>query len=187
MREIEVKLQFPDKTINEVLAELTDIRWSDPVAQEDSVYVAQERLGHKVKPGDRICRLRKETKGNKTELTWTMKVQQQSSLDSEEHETTIGDLEAPAAMLRQFGFTDFVHVYKQRRKAVASPYNLCLDYVHHLGVFIEIEYLTNEDVDSTEIQEKMYDWARAQGLGNYVVNTTPYDTQIHEYEKSKEV
>ncbi len=66
----------------------------------------------------------------------------------------IEDANEIAHMLERLGYAHGVPIKKTRQIAKYNQLEICIDEVDGLGIFIEVEQLTNDDVDGDEIQKK---------------------------------
>lgn len=93
----------------------------------------------------------------------------------------MSDADAAEEFLEKLGLVRKVVVRKKRAEARVANYNVCLDEVDFLGVFIELESLVPDvqDVDIDSVQSEMTLFLGQIGLQGEMTNV-PYDTQILE-------
>lgn len=60
---------------------------------------------------------------------------------------------------------------------------ICLDEVEELGSFVELERLTNEDVDPVKVSEELYQKLESLGLSRDDEEKRGYDTQLYQLHK----
>ena len=183
MYEIEVKVQFPNQTLDEIQQNLTEkiAHWSKPKIQNDTVFLNKNKTNYTITEGDKVFRIREEFfvgQEKATTKTLTLKIQQAQKLVSIEHETEFADTQSMTTILENLELQKFVVVNKKRSMAKYENYNLCLDEVQDLGVFLEVELLSKKEIDFDIAQAQIIEFIKTLDLPNFVVNMTPYDTQI---------
>ena len=183
MYEIEVKFQFPNQTLEEIKQKLSlkIFSWSKPKVQNDTVFLSKNKTSYKIVEGDKIFRIRQEFfDGEQQGITsiLALKIQQAQKLVSQEYETEFADVNQMTSILESLELVKFVNVIKKRSKAKFENYNLCLDEVQDLGVFLEVELLSEKQIDFDVAQVQIVEFVKTLDLPDFVVNMTPYDTQI---------
>ena len=183
MYEIEVKFQFPNQTLEEIKQKLSlkIVDWSKPKVQNDTVFLSKNKTSYKIVEGDKIFRIRQEFfDGEQQGITsiLALKIQQAQKLVSQEYETEFADVNQMTSILESLELVKFVNVIKKRSKAKFENYNLCLDEVQDLGVFLEVELLSEKQIDFDVAQVQIVEFVKTLDLPDFVVNMTPYDTQI---------
>lgn len=182
MYEIEIKFKFKSKNVAEAEERLKslNLKWNLPITQKDRIFLSKTMKEYKIVEGTQILRIREEIKNEVClKKVLTMKIQQENALESREFESKIDDTEQIKSIIEELGFNEFVCVEKTRKKSQFNQYNLCLDEVKGLGVFLEIEFLSQEKVNALEIQQEMINWVRTLELGDFEISKIPYDTQIY--------
>lgn len=182
MYEIEIKFKFKSKNVAEAEERLKslNLKWNLPITQKDRIFLSKTMKEYKIVEGTQILRIREEIKNEVClKKVLTMKIQQKNALESREFESKIDDTEQIKSIIEELGFNEFVCVEKTRKKSQFNQYNLCLDEVKGLGVFLEIEFLSQEKVNALEIQQEMINWVRTLELGDFEISKIPYDTQIY--------
>jgi len=158
MREIEVKAKVANKqTLLDAIAQ-AGVQLSTPIKQHDVVY-GQQGIGDNA-PGSIWLRIRTE---NDTQAIFTLKQQYDGGLDSIEHETEVANAAELEAIIAILGFGLYSDLIKTRQKAKYNDIEICVDDVEGLGVFIEAEYLADEDADRDPIVAKL--WAELEKFG----------------------
>jgi len=159
-REIEVKISIGDsieKAI-EILSE-KGIVLGGRVIQEDTVFCNYHGDYRVYEPGTIYMRLRKQN----GEYIFTAKQPQTTNLDCIEYETKVENPEAIRGILELSGYHEVITIKKERRKAKHNSYEICLDNVEGLDVFVEVEAIT-DGVDSEKTLEELYVFAQTLGL-----------------------
>jgi adenylate cyclase class 2 len=179
MREIEIKFRVPD--LAPVLQRLQELGCvlSAPITQHDTLYTqngsTKEWDGHGGKVGQSIMRVRRQDDG----AIFNLKQQRTSEMDNIETETAVADPQAMDRILKAIGYEPKVEVKKTRQKCKYQDYEICVDTVEHLGTFVEIEKLTEDDeADPVQIREQIFETAQELGLARAGEETLGYDTQM---------
>jgi len=143
MREIEVKAKISDFSV--IIKQLEDLgcKFTDPIIQKDRIFL-EKGLGFKdIKPGIRVLRIRGEN--NKTILN--LKIHVKDELDCIEKEIIVNDSKEMLEIIEKIGYHEVARVNKKRIKCNYHDYEICLDEVENLGVFIEVEKKSDKDVE----------------------------------------
>jgi len=183
MHEIEIKIRTKDPRalVDQLVARGCAL--SEPVRQEDTIY---SRAGdaspwERLQEGDIILRIRRDNKG----ALFTLKQQCTNELDNIEYETRVEDPDTLHQALLLMGFVPMVEVKKVRRTSKLDGDEICLDEVEELGSFVELERLTNEDVDAAEVAEELYKKLESLGLSRRDEEKRGYDTQMYQLRRKK--
>ncbi len=147
MKEIEVKAHLKNK--DQVLEKLTVLGCvlSEPVRQIDTVYtrIPAQTVEEYMK-NDHFVRIREKSDGR---FIFTVKKPlSKQVLTKAEHETEIKDAKELEQALFLMGYQIANKVIKVRRTAHCGEFEICIDEVEKLGSFIEIEKMSNGDVDA---------------------------------------
>lgn len=160
---IEVESKFKvlgDITQSDLLAVLKD-QFIAPISskrQIDTVFLLPEQVDVPIVPGSKIMRVRDVLNPETGELQrslMTLKVEGQAKLVSDEYEFVVSDGNAARQMLTALGWQEIVTVDKVRLESKTEDYTICIDEVAGLGLFIELEVLTEDSVDVKNIQQQM--------------------------------
>ena len=183
MIEIESKFKISDDiTRDELLAILKDqlIAQISSKRQIDTVFLLPEQVDAPIVPGSKIMRVRDvlnpET-GKLQRSLMTLKVEGQAKLVSDEYEFAVDDGNAARQMLTALGWQEIVTVDKVRLESKTEDYTICIDEVAMLGLFIELEVLTEDSVDVKNIQQQMYNFLKNLNIDGELWKI-PYDTSI---------
>ena len=153
--------------------------------QIDTVFLLPEQVNSPIIPGSKIMRVRDVLDPETGELQkslLTLKVKGEVTMTSQEYEFAVENGEAARQMLEAMGWQNVVTVDKVRSESATEKYNVCVDEVAGLGLFIELEILADDAVRASEIQAKMHDFLRDLGLDGEIWRV-PYDTSLREAEK----
>jgi len=140
-RETEIKIRL-DQDIDQILNLLKEkgIHFSEPIRQNDIIFVREPNQFPDVPLGEPVVRIR-EQDGN---YILTLKKGIENELDTLELEVQVSDERQMANILENLGLTEVVRVDKVRRIARHNNFTFCLDSVDDLGVFLEVELISNE-------------------------------------------
>jgi predicted adenylyl cyclase CyaB len=111
-QEIEVKARVSDMQAIEEKLRALGCTISEPVIQDDTVFVDYSEAYDQMSPGKNFLRIRKSN--DKT--LFTVKQPQQGELDCFEHETEISDAEEMRQAILLMGYHEAIKIYKTRRK-----------------------------------------------------------------------
>ena len=148
--------------------------------QIDTVFLLPEQVDAPIVPGSKIMRVRDVLNPETGELQqslMTLKVEGQTKLVSDEYEFAVNDGNAARQMLTVLGWQEVVTVDKVRLESKTEDYTVCIDEVVGLGLFIELEVLTEDSVDVKNIQQQMYNFLKNLNIDGELWKI-PYDTSI---------
>ena len=189
MIEIESKFKISDDiTRDELLAILKDqlIAQISSKRQIDTVFLLPEQVDAPIVPGSKIMRVRDvlnpET-GKLQRSLMTLKVEGQAKLVSDEYEFAVDDGNAARQMLTALGWQEIVTVDKVRLESKTEDYTICIDEVAGLGLFIELEILTEDDANVKNIQQQMCNFLKNLNIDGKLWKI-PYDTSIRDLQNN---
>lgn len=182
---IEVESKFKvlgDITQSDLLAILKDqfITSISSKRQIDTVFLLPEQVDAPITPGSKIMRVRDVLNPETGELQqslMTLKVEGQTKLVSDEYEFVVDDGNAARQMLTALGWQEVVTVDKVRLESKTEDYTICIDEVAGLGLFIELEVLTEDSADVKNIQQQMCNFLKNLDIDGKLWEI-PYDTSI---------
>ena len=183
MIEVESKFKISgDMTQSDLLAILKD-QFIAPISskrQIDTVFLLPEQVDAPIVPGSKIMRVRDVLNPETGELQqslMTLKVEGQTKLVSDEYEFVVDDGNAARQMLAALGWQEVVTVDKVRLESKTKDYTICIDEVAMLGLFIELEVLTEDSADVKNIQQQMCNFLKSLDIDGKLWKI-PYDTSI---------
>mgnify|MGYP002753584511 FL=1 len=183
MIEVESKFKISgDMTQSDLLAILKD-QFIAPISskrQIDTVFLLPEQVDAPIIPGSKIMRVRDVLNPETGELQrslMTLKVEGQAKLVSNEYEFVVSDGNAARQMLTALGWQEIVTVDKARLESKTEDYTICIDEVAKLGLFIELEVLTEDSADVKNIQQQMCNFLKNLNIDGKLWKI-PYDTSI---------
>ena len=182
---IEVESKFKilgDMTQSDLLAILKGqfITSISSKRQIDTVFLLPEQVDAPIVPGSKIMRVRDVLNPETGELQqslMTLKVEGQTKLVSDEYEFVVDDGNAARQMLAVLGWQEVVTVDKVRLESKTEDYTICIDEVAGLGLFIELEVLTEDSADIKNIQQQMCNFLKNLDIDGELWKI-PYDTSI---------
>ncbi|MEN9649130.1 MAG: hypothetical protein RL094_97 [Candidatus Parcubacteria bacterium] len=170
-KEIEVKVKVDRFDICMSLLEKEGCTFSDPIEQDDMVFVNYDGDYLQFPHGANYLRIRKTKDG----AFFTLK--RGSEMDSIERETSISNPEEMRDALLFMGYHEVVQVRKIRTKTKYKQYEVCLDDVEGLGKFIELEKISDED--SALVQQELLDLLKSWGVEIKERVLNGYDTLMY--------
>ena len=183
MIEVESKFKISgDMTQSDLLAILKD-QFIAPISskrQIDTVFLLPEQVDAPIVPGSKIMRVRDVLNPETGELQqslMTLKVEGQTKLVSDEYEFAVDDGNAARQMLAALGWQKIVTVDKVRLESKTKDYTICIDEVAELGLFIELEVLTEDSAVVKNIQQQMCNFLKNLNIDGKLWKI-PYDTSI---------
>ena len=183
MIEVESKFKISgDITQSDLLAILKDqfITSISSKRQIDTVFLLPEQVDAPITPGSKIMRVRDVLNPETGELQrslMTLKVEGQTKLVSDEYEFVVNDGNVARQMLTALGWQEIVTVDKVRLESKTEDYTICIDEVAKLGLFIELEVLTEDSADVKNIQQQMCNFLKNLDIDGKLWKI-PYDTSI---------
>ena len=154
--------------------------------QIDTVFLLPEQVDAPIVPGSKIMRVRDVLNPETGELRrslMTLKVEEQTKLASDEYEFAVDDGNAARQMLTALGWQEIVTVDKVRLESKTEDYTICIDEVAGLGLFIELEILTEDDANVKNIQQQMCNFLKNLNIDGKLWKI-PYDTSIRDLQNN---
>ena len=146
MKEIEVKAYLRNK--DQVLCKIKDLGCvlSEPIRQIDTVYTRiPAKTVEEYLKNDHFVRIREKSDGR---FIFTVKKPlSREVLTKAEHETEIKDAKELEKALFLMGYQIANKVIKVRRTTEFKDFEICIDEVEDMGLFIEVEKMSDENVD----------------------------------------
>lgn len=172
-KEIEVKAKAGNLKEIKTKLEALGCTFTEPIVQEDVIFVNYSGDFSDFKPGQNFLRIRKA----KGKILFTLKQSVKNELDSIEKETEIADAEEMRGAIELMGYHEAVQVHKTRTKTKHNGWEICLDEVKGLGSFIEVESITDEDAD--KVQEELFAFLQTLGVSRDDRVLNGYDTLVY--------
>ena len=183
MIEIETKFKLASDITRDNLIAILKSQFIAPISskrQIDTVFLLPEQVDALIVPGSKIMRVRDVLNPETDELQRsliTLKVEGQAKLASDEYEFAVDDGNVARQMLTALGWQEVVTVDKVRLESKTEDYTICIDEVAGLGLFIELEVLTEDSADVKNIQQQMCNFLKNLNIDGKLWKI-PYDTSI---------
>ncbi len=174
MREIEVKARVADKKLLLNTLDQGGITLTAPITQRDRVYglVGVDGQSDNSAPW---LRVREQTRADETTTIFTLKRSVTNQLDSIEHETVVENTEELIKIISNLEFAPYSDLKKTRQIGHYDGIEICVDTVSDLGDFIEVEKITEEDVDYDAVIEELWSVLERFGVDRSDEVTDGYD------------
>lgn len=180
MREIEVKARLDDVALILKAVAGQGGNVSEPVTQHDRVYGVPGTPGASENT-DPWLRIRGETKAGVTKHIFTLKKSVTNQMDSIEHETEVSNDAELKKIIEHLNFVPYSNLTKTRRKAMLGDIEVCIDHIDQLGDFIELEKLTDEDVDYDAVIKELWGILESLGVSKSDEVTDGYDVLLNKH------
>ena len=183
MIEIEAKFKLASDITRDNLIAILKSQFIVPISskrQIDTVFLLPEQVNAPITPGSKIMRVRDVLNPETGELRrslMTLKIEGQTKLASDEYEFVVDDGNVARQMLTALGWQEIVTVDKVRLESKTEEYTICIDEVAGLGLFIELEILTEDSADVKNIQQQMRNFLKSLDIDGKLWKI-PYDTSI---------
>ncbi len=165
MKEIEILVEVYDdiKKIKEIFKKFQYVGLKKTV---DEYYY--DPLRDTLKPdktgGLNHC-LRLRTKNDEYSITYKDDVFDNGKwLYSDEYETKVESITMVKNIFDRLGLVKFMEIDNDKETYIFKDYEIVIENVKDLGLFMEVEYCTNEDVDVKEIKNKIQDFINSLGI-----------------------
>ncbi len=165
MKEIEILVEVYDdiKKIKEIFKKFQYVGLKKTV---DEYYY--DPLRDTLKPdktgGLNHC-LRLRTKNDEYSITYKDDVFDNGKwLYSDEYETKVESITMVKNIFDRLGLIKFMEIDNDKETYIFEDYEIVIENVKDLGLFMEVEYCTNEDVDVKEIKNKIQDFINSLGI-----------------------
>ena len=183
MIEIESKFKLASDITRDNLIAILKSQFIAPISskrQIDTVFLLPEQVDAPIIPGSKIMRVRDILNPETGELRrslMTLKIEGQTKLASDEYEFVVDDGNAARQMLTALGWQKVITIDKVRLESKTEDYTICIDEVTGLGLFIELEVLTEDSADVKNIQQQMCNFLKNLDIDGKLWKI-PYDTSI---------
>jgi len=165
MREIEILVKVLESK-NSALKKLSKYTNHHVSKIVDKYYYIPGHKGmipSKNRNANEMFRLR--TKNNKSFITFKKDVfSGKNWLYSDEYETEVKDINTMIDMFKLLGFKPLVTVNNTRDIYLYDDYEICLEDVKNLGLFLEIECLNPKNKSPTIVRKNIFDLIKTIGI-----------------------
>ena len=167
MKEIEVLVDFDDSK-EKALEILSKFEFIEEVELYDTYYEDPLRDNLKPESNLRINELfRVRRIGDKCLITYKKNnFEGKRWVYSDEYETMADDYKTIEKIVSMLGLEEQIVVNNHRRYYKYNDYEITLDCVEDYGCFIEVEKMSDEDVDINKIKNEIREFINSLGLTN---------------------
>jgi len=175
MKEVEVKAKV--SSFEEIQSRLRDLGcdFSEPLIQEDRIYLQNGIEFPDKTTGTLFARIR----NSNGKYIFTLKKQLETEFENIEHELIIDSPEEANEMLKLLDFHEVLFVSKKRIECKYSDMEICLDDIEGLGLFVEVEKMTNEE-DTQTIKKELFEFLETLGIKQGDQVFKGYATMVYE-------
>lgn len=175
LNEIEVKYRVSDAaSVVEALRRF-QVTLDEAVIQDDQAYAPRTWSWGDSKIGVAFARLRTQDGRH----WFTVKRPIDTEQSCAEYETEVTDRSEMHAALQAMSYRPTVRIRKRRRRCIHRGYELCLDEVEGVGVFLEVEARTSANRSPQEVRAELETFVASLGIDGEPARQT-YDTLVHE-------
>ena len=156
MKEIEILVEVYDD-INHIREKFKEFKYVGLKRVVDEYYYDPKR--NELKPDkdnqlNHCLRLRK--KNDAYCITYKDDVFENGKwLYSDEYETNIDNIDMLRKIFDRLGLIKFIEIDNEKETYLFNDYEIVIENVKDLGLFMEVEYCTNEDVDVKKIKNEI--------------------------------
>lgn len=159
MKEIEVLVEVYDD-INIVKDKLSDFCYKGLKKTIDEYYYDPKRETLKPDKDNQLSHcLRIRSKNNEYSITYKDDVFDNGKwLYSNEYETKIENIDMLREIFDRLGLVKFIEIDNEKETYVYNDYEIVIENVKDLGIFMEVEYCTCLDVDVKKVKKQIQDF-----------------------------
>ena len=165
MKEIEVLVEVYDN-IENVKKKLEKFNYKGLKNTIDEYYYDPKRETLKPDKDNQLSHcLRVRTKNNEYFITYKDDVFDNGKwLYSNEYETKIESITMIKEIFNKLGLIKFIEIDNKKETYTYKDYEIVIENVKDLGIFMEVEYCTNEEVDVKNIKKEIQKFINELGL-----------------------
>ena len=159
MKEIEILVHVYDD-IKKVKKSLKDFEYIGLKHTIDEYYYDPKRKNLKPDKDNQLSHcLRLRSKNNDYYITYKDDIFDNGKwLYSNEYETKVESVEMLKEIFKRLGLKKFIEIDNEKEIYKSDKYEIAIENVKGLGIFMEVEYCTNNDVDITTIKKEIQDF-----------------------------
>ena len=165
MKEIEVLVEVYDN-IEKIMRKLDNFEYKGLKNTIDEYYYDPKR--NTLKPdenGELSHCLRLRRKNNDYYITYKDDVFENGKwLYSDEYETKVESIEMIKNIFKKLGLVKFIEIDNKKETYTYNNYEIVIENVKDLGIFMEVEYCTNEDVDVKKVKKEIQNFINSLDL-----------------------
>ncbi|MBP3800043.1 MAG: class IV adenylate cyclase [Bacilli bacterium] len=156
MKEIEVLVEVYED-IGKVKEILNQFEYVGKKQVVDEYYYDPKRDDLKPNKDNKIYRcLRLREKNNEFTITYKDDIYEKDKwLYSNEYETKVESIDIMRKILAELGLVKFIEINNTKETYIYDKYEIVLEMVKDLGVFMEVEHCTTDDVDIKSIKNNI--------------------------------
>lgn len=161
-KEVEIKVLI--KNVNEVQIKIQELgRLIKTKTQKDEYYSPMDDDYFSSSPADKYLRVRFEEGKNSLNYSVCHRSELGQLLSTDEYETEISNPAITSEILQKMGMVKRVIVIKRRQTFMVGKFEVVLDEIDGLGLFMEIEY-KEEVVDVDKARNECLDFLKKLGI-----------------------
>ena len=159
MKEIEILVEVYDD-IKKIKKSLKDFEYIGLKHTIDEYYYDPKRKDLKPDKDNQLSHcLRLRSKNNDYYITYKDDIFDNGKwLYSNEYETKVESVEMLKEIFKRLGFKKFIEIDNEKEIYKSDKYEIAIENVKGLGIFMEVEYCTNNDVDINTIKKEIQDF-----------------------------
>ena len=159
MKEIEILVEVYDE-IKKIKKSLKDFEYIGLKHTIDEYYYDPKRKNLKPDKDNQLSHcLRLRSKNNDYYITYKDDIFDNGKwLYSNEYETKVESVEMLREIFKRLGLKKFIEIDNEKEIYKSDKYEIAIENVKGLGIFMEVEYCTNKDVDITNIKKEIQDF-----------------------------
>ena len=103
--------------------------------------------------------LRLREKDNEYTITYKHDIYEKKKwIYSDEYETKIESIDVVRQIFNQLGLVKFIEINNEKETYIADEYEIVFENVKDLGLFLEVEYCTDKDVDIFKVKKEIQEF-----------------------------
>lgn len=159
MKEIEILVEVYDD-IDSIKEKLKNFNYKGLKQTIDEYYYDPKRSTLKPDMNNQLSHcLRLRTKNQEYSVTYKDDVFENGKwLYSNEYETKIESINMMREIFNRLGLKKFIEIDNQKETYTYGDYEIVIENVKDLGLFMEVEYCTDENINIKEVKRKIQDF-----------------------------
>ncbi len=165
MKEIEILVEVYDD-INIIKEKLKDYKYIGLKETVDEYYYDPQRDELKPDSNNQLSHcLRLRRNNNDYSITYKDDIFENNKwLYSNEYETKVESMEMLKAIFDRLELKKFIEIDNKKEIYKTDKYEISLEDVKDLGLFLEVEYCTNDEVDINEVKKEIQEFIDELGI-----------------------
>ena len=159
MKEIEILVELYDN-IEDVKEKFKQFNYEGLKRTIDEYYYDPKRDDLKPDKDNQLSHcLRLRTKNNDYSITYKDDVFDNGKwLYSNEYETKIENIDMLREIFNKLGLVKFIEIDNEKETYTYNDYEIVIENVKDLGLFMEVEYCTNDNIDIKQVKNQIQDF-----------------------------